>query len=233
MKIHRFYVGNKINLGDELLVNDTNLLHQWTRVLRFAPEQLVELFNDKKVNKLYKIEQIEKDNIRLSLVEELNTKIPKREVYLCFSLLKKDKNEWVLQKATELGVSHFVPIISDRTEKTGFNLERAQKIVTEATEQCGRSDLPSIREPISVENLLNEFSGKVEILVAQQGSPLQDPRSIIQDHKTPVGVLIGPEGGWTDKEKQLFKDKDLKHLALSEFTLRAETACITAAALVQ
>jgi 16S rRNA (uracil1498-N3)-methyltransferase len=159
-------------------------------------------------------------------------KVPKNNIYLCFSLLKKDKNDWVLQKATELGVSHFVPLLCDRTEKSGFNPDRAQKIVIEAVEQCGRSDIPRIHEPITPEKLIDELFEKVDLLVAEQGSPIRthDPELIAQK---PQAILIGPEGGWTDEEKQLFADKKLKHLALSEFTLRAETAAITAAALLQ
>ena len=149
-----------------------------------------------------------------------------------FSLLKKDKNDWVLQKCTELGVSHFILIISERTEKTGFDVERAEKIVIEASEQCGRSDIPCIREPITVEKVIDELSGKVELLVAEQSS-LSHSSSINPQTSRPMGVLVGPEGGWTDSEEQLFTDKGLKHLALSDFTLRAETACITAASLLQ
>src|SRR5690606_20204102 len=98
--------------------------------------------------RLYKIVQVEKDGVKLELVTEFERKLPERHIYLFFSLLKKDKNEWVLQKCTELGVRNFVPIVADRSEKTGFNLERSEKIVIEAAEQCGRSDIPDVREPI-------------------------------------------------------------------------------------
>ncbi len=231
MKIHRFYVGDSLELDHEVWVNDQNLLHQWTRVLRFRPDQEIALFNSVKEERLYRIDRIEPDAVHLSLITELKAKLPEKELYLCFSLLKKDKNDWVLQKGTELGVRHFVPILCDRTEKTGFDVDRARKIVIEASEQCGRADIPKIREPINLAAAIEELKDKVELMVAEQGSP-QMPDSDSQTSHA-LGVLVGPEGGWTDEEKKLFTENNLKHLALSEFTLRAETACVTAAALLQ
>lgn len=233
MKVHRFYTGDKLALKNKVWVNDAELMHQWTRVLRFSPDQQIILFNDDIEERLYKIDKIEKEAVHLSLVTELSPNVPKKDIYLCFSLLKKDKNDWVLQKATELGVRHFIPLITERTEKTGFNLERALKIVKEASEQCGRTDIPRVRESIRVETAIDELTGKVDLFIAEQGNHIQDPSFIIQDPKTAVAVLIGPEGGWTDKEKAIFKEKEIKHLALSSFTLRAETAAITAVALLQ
>jgi len=230
-KLHRFYV-HEMELAHDFWMQDKPLFHQWVNVLRFQVDRQVVLFNSEREERLYKITEIGNDAVHLELVTEMSPKEPDHDVYLCFSLLKKDKNDWVLQKATELGVRHFVPLLCERTEKTGFDIERANKIVIEASEQCGRTDIPRIREPIHLEKVIDELSEKVELFVAEQGSP-HDSSLIIHNSETPVGVLIGPEGGWTEKEKQLFVEKQLKHLALSEFTLRAETACVTAAALLQ
>jgi len=230
MKLHRFYVGDSLELDKKVWVNDQDLLHQWTRVLRFRPDQQIVLFNNLKEERLYKIDRIEPKAVHLSLVTEMDPKTPKNEIYLCFSLLKKDKNDWVLQKATELGVRHLVPLLTGRTEKTGFDKDRAEKIVIEASEQCGRADIPSVREPITIETVVRELKDKTEILVAEHGSPqLVQPSSQFES----FAVLVGPEGGWTDIEKKLFADNKLKHITLSEFTLRAETASVTAVALLQ
>lgn len=228
MKLHRFYVQD-MDLTHDFWMKDVKLFHQWTRVLRFEVGREVALFNDRCEERLYRIVKIGTDATHLELITELASKIPERDVYLCFSLLKKDKNDWVLQKATELGVRHFIPLLTARTEKTGFDVERAVKIVVEAAEQCGRSDIPRVREPLSLDSLLQELKGKVDFYVAEQGSPHLLPAN---PHLS-TAVLVGPEGGWTDEEKKLFVDNDLKHLALSEFTLRAETAAVTAAALLQ
>ena len=231
MKLHRFYLPNT-DLTHEFWMDDERLFHQWSKVLRFEVGRELVLFNDKREERLYRIERYGDNAVKLVLVTEREPQMPKRELYLCFALLKKDKNEWVLQKATELGVRHFIPLLTERTEKTGFDVERAEKIVIEASEQCGRTDIPRVREPLSVESLIRELEGKAELYVAEQGSP-SEISNIKYQISQPLAVLIGPEGGWSDGEKQLFQDRQVKHLALSDFTLRAETAAIAAATLLQ
>jgi 16S rRNA (uracil1498-N3)-methyltransferase len=231
MKLHRFYLPDT-DLVHDFWMQDAHLFHQWTRVLRFEVGREVVIFNDQREERLYKILKIGDNAVHLELITEMQPRLPNKDIYLCFSLLKKDKNDWVLQKATELGVRHFVPILCDRTEKMGFDIERAQKIVIEASEQCGRTDIPRIREPLTVERAIEELvSDGVELFVAEQGS--ESESNVERRTSKSVAVLIGPEGGWSDKEKEVFSQQELKHLALSDFTLRAETACVTAAALLQ
>jgi 16S rRNA (uracil1498-N3)-methyltransferase len=232
MKLHRFYLSDT-ELTHDFWMQDKGLYHQWTNVLRFQIGRELVLFNSKKEERLYKISKIGDNAVHLELVTELVPKIPKNDLYICFSLLKKDKNDWVLQKGTELGVRHFIPLICERTEKTGFDIERAEKIVIEAAEQCGRADIPRVREPLHLEKIIDELYEKVELFVAEQGSPKEIRNMKNETGKDSVGILIGPEGGWSDFEKQIFIDKKLNHISISEFTLRAETAAITAAALLQ
>jgi 16S rRNA (uracil1498-N3)-methyltransferase len=214
-------------------MKDTDFFHQWTRVLRFQEGRELVLFNNEQEERLYKILKIGNDAVHLELVTEMKPKLPNKDLYLCFSLLKKDKNDWVLQKATELGVRHFVPLLSERTEKTGFDTERALKIVTEAAEQCGRSDIPRVREPITIQKIIDELSDKVDLYVAEQDNINETRKMKNETSKDSIGIFIGPEGGWTDSEKVMFKEKGIKNISLSEFTLRAETAAITAVALLQ
>jgi 16S rRNA (uracil1498-N3)-methyltransferase len=211
-------------------MQDANLFHQWKNVLRFELDRELSLFNSNREESLYKILQFGDNAVHIEKMTDIEPKLPKKDIYLCFSLLKKDKNTLVLQKATELGVRHFIPLLCDRTEKTGFDIERAIKIVIEASEQCGRADIPRVREPITPQKLIEELTGKVDLFVAEQGSTHQSPISNLQSGS--LAILIGPEGGWSDNEKQLFEDNNIKHLALSDFTLRAETACIAASTIV-
>lgn len=228
MKLHRFFVDDAA--GQTVVVSDARLLHQWVSVLRFAPGREVALFDAAGVAGRFRIDTLSKDAARLSLVEQLPAMTPEREVTLCFSLLKKDKNAWVLQKCTELGVSQFVPLLCERTEKTGFDVERAQKIVTEAAEQCGRTDIPRVHEPVKLGDALAMLEGKTELFVAEQGSPQSSVSSLQSAHS--AAVAVGPEGGWSERETQLFSEHRIPHVALNRFTLRAETACVSAAALL-
>lgn len=221
MKIHRFYVPNLTD-EHEFWFDDSNHIRQWTKVLRFRPGQVVVLFDGKQHDRLYKITDISSMAAHLSMVTQLERKLPKKDIYLLWALLKKDKNDWVLQKATELGVSHFVPLLAARCDKTGFNVDRAHKIIIEAAEQCGRSDIPAVREPMKVESAIEHFKGKVPLLVCQEGGA--ETRTNLQS----AAILVGPEGGWSDAEKQLFKGVNCSVLNLHDFTLRAETAAVAA-----
>lgn len=224
MRVHRFFVGSDIELTHDFWIHDERLIWQWRKVLRMQSGQDVVLFDGVRDERLYRIVELKDTEAHLQYVTDFERKTPSREVYLFWSLLKKDKNEWVLQKGTELGVSHFVPLLADRSEKLGFDVERARKIMIEAAEQCGRSDIPAVREPITPHTALGELSGRVKLFICEQGS--ESPSG---DQDGPVGVLVGPEGGWSDKEKQLFSDQNIPHIGLGQFTLRAETATVVGA----
>ena len=224
MRVHRFFVGDEIELKKDFWLHDQAMLWQWNKVLRFGEGQEVILFDGRTTDRVYKIAKIDKTEAHLVMITELEQNLPEKHIYLFWSLLKKDNNELILQKATELGVTNFVPLITDRTIKKEFNLERAEKIVREASEQCGRSDIPHIREPIHIKKALPEYL-EVKIYICHQG----EKKTEILDKK--IGLVIGPEGGWSDDELEFFKAQNYEHIALSEFTLRAETAAIIASSL--
>lgn len=231
MKLHRFYVKElhdkygPIPLGKTLWIHDEAQIHQWLRVLRMTVGSQLVLFNDTE-ERLYVIKKVEPyTSVQLSLVTEFERQIPKKELYLFWSILKRDKNDWVLQKGTELGVHSFIPIHAHRSEKQGFSVERAGKIVIEAAEQCGRATIPYLREPILVNEALREYA-EMPLFICEQHEDSSAPYIALEK----LGVFIGPEGGWSDEEKSNFKDASLHHVALSQFTLRAETAAVVAAA---
>lgn len=220
MKLHRF-LANDIELKHDFWLHDERLLHQWNNVLRFRIGQQVVLFDGKQHERLYKITELTKTEAHLAHVTDFVRKLPNRNVYLMWSLLKKDKNDWVLQKGTEIGVSHFLPLLADRSEKTGFNHERAERIIIEAAEQCGRGDIPIVREPMHVGVAVDQLHDKLTLYICEQ-----DGEDSLEERVHDVGVLIGPEGGWSENEKALFQNKGVKHLNLHDFTLRAETAAV-------
>ena len=233
MKLQRFYIKEMHNkygevvLGQELWVHEPELVNQILKVFRAKIGYELVLFNDK-VERLYQIVKIDGiDSIKLQLVANLERKLPSKQVILLFSVLKNDKNEWILQKATELGVHEFVPVIAERSEKTGFNIERSIKIIKEASEQCGRSDIPLIRDPISIHEALQEYSD-YPLIICEQNHQAEQANVANLDN---LALLIGPEGGWSDVEKTDFNNRGLMHLNLSKFTLRAETACVLATGL--
>jgi 16S rRNA (uracil1498-N3)-methyltransferase len=223
-RLQRFYVGPKFEFKHYIWLHRQQLLRHWLKIMRCSPGNQIILFDGENHDRLYAITETEKDAIHLELITEFKRKLPKSEVYLFWGLLEKTKNDLILQKCTELGVSHFVPILTERSEKTGFDMGRATKIVIEAAEQCGRSDIPKVREPLLLQTALHEYALKIPLLVCEQDNLTKSQKPNYKE----VGVFIGPEGGWSEAEKQLFVTQELGKLDLGDLTLRAETAGVAA-----
>lgn len=220
--------------GEKELVSLTNpeLLHQMSKVFRFKAGDIVILFDGTGRENVCEITLLTKKEAEFAVKERREGLVPPvQKVTLYLSLIKKDNFEWVLQKGTELGVSRFVPIISERSEKKDINMERARKIVIEATEQSGWACVPELSEPISMVSLLEKSEVPPQTLVAfhTEGAPFQ--KSFLADKKE-LGVLIGPEGGFSEKEIALFKSKNIPIYSLGNQTLRAETAGVATASLL-
>ncbi|MEK7514235.1 MAG: RsmE family RNA methyltransferase [Patescibacteria group bacterium] len=225
MRLHRFFLKDLEVSQNNISVSSTDLIHQWRSVFRLQVGDNVILFNGSGKDLLCRIEIMARDGVKLTRVseEERNTK-PSKELTLFFSVIKKDKNEWILQKGTEIGVSHFVPVISERSEKKNLDLVRAEKIIIEAVEQSGRSDIPSLASPISLEEALT--SQKIPtIILDAEGKKFEIPK------ERSFGIFIGPEGGWGEKDKKLFSENNVTFASIGKLTLRAETAAIAAVAL--
>ena len=149
------------------------------------------------------------------------------KVSLVVSLIKKDNFEWIIQKGTELGVSEFIPVISERSEKKGFNIERATKIMVEALEQSGRSDTARVSEPVLLDDFLAEEKRSTIVFHVSGNEFTQE--SIPGSGE--IVLCIGPEGGWTENEVAKFSQKNARVVRLHSPVLRAETAAIAAATL--
>jgi 16S rRNA (uracil1498-N3)-methyltransferase len=150
---------------------------------------------------------------------------PTRHVTLYCSLLRRENFEWVVQKATEVGVREIIPILSERTVKTGIKMERLEKIAREAVEQCGRGILPSIAQPTEFEDALEQSKNGKNIFF-HLGATDTLWKS---DLGTECAVWIGPEGGWTDDEAEQAKEHGHIIASLGTLTLRGETAAVVAA----
>jgi len=201
------------------------------RVLRLKVEETVILFNGDGLEYVSTIVSYPKKNVVEFSISKAkpNTLALKRELTVIFSLIKKDNIELILQKGTELGVTHFIPVLSARSEKKGINLERAEKIIIEATEQCGRNIPPTIQDVIKLEQVFQEFNDiSSNIIVFEKGKV---PLKLIEMNETnKVCMLIGPEGGWTPEELEYFATKKAIFRSLGSSVLRAETAAIVASA---
>lgn len=228
MRLHRFFVAGEIPDKGELVIHDEALFHQLKNVFRFTVGGQVILLDNTGYEYHALVSSFEHGDITFSIVSRKESMhIPPREVYLFCSLIKKDKFEWILEKGTELGVTKFVPIISDRSEKKDLNIERGEKILREAAEQSGRATIPELLSPISFEEALKQEFPLFAF------DPKGDTFTIEHAHNySPLGIFVGPEGGWTDREIFLFKQNDVRVYSLGPLVLRAETAAVAISALI-
>jgi 16S rRNA (uracil1498-N3)-methyltransferase len=206
----------------EVVLPLDSLVNQLQNVFRLKLGDEVILFDNSGFDFLVSIARYEKDAVSFSIIKSIpNNILPARETYLFASLVKKDNFEWIIQKSTELGVSHIVPLISNRTEKKDLNVERARKIITEAAEQSGRGTLPILHEMIELEKALHKYTHIKSIAWHTQGQ-----KFVSQDISDIAGAYIGPEGGWTPVEEELFKNHGVQIRSLGPQILRSETAVI-------
>jgi 16S rRNA (uracil1498-N3)-methyltransferase len=222
MKIHRFFVQDKIGDKSLLTVTSPAIVNQFKNVFRFVKGDRVILFDNSGFDFTFAIEGYDKDTVSLSRIEICeNTVLPLRETYLFASLVKKDNFEWIAQKATELGVSHIIPIISHRSEKKDLNSERIQKIIIEAAEQSGRGTLPILYEITDLNSAVENYAH----VKSMAWDPMA-PKFVSQDIVDVIGAYIGPEGGWSPQELELFKKHGIHTRSLGPQILKSETAVI-------
>ncbi|MDQ5962329.1 MAG: rRNA (uracil1498-N3)-methyltransferase [Patescibacteria group bacterium] len=221
MRLHRFYV--KQPLGEELVVGNKELLHQWTSVFRFKPGDQVLLFSSSPSDFLYTFITISKAEATLSFVSKKDNIISEKMV-LYMALVKKDTFETIVRQATELGVTRIVPVLASRSEKKNLNFERLETIIKEATEQSGRGDIPLISQILSLKEAIVDSGDSLRVVGSLHGDSFK--RGVIET-KQAVSLWIGPEGGWTREEEDLFKKNDFTLVMIAPETLRADTAAIS------
>lgn len=226
MRIHRFFISQVLPREGEFVVSDNNLLNQWRNVLRMGEGDELVAFDGSGDEALCDFRSLGAKSATLLVKERRAGLAPLREVTLFMSLIKRDNFELVLEKATELGVSRIVPIEAARSEKKGINRERSEKILREAAEQSGRATVPTIDEVGPLQDVFKKYQMP---LVAFDPRGEKSAREYFNTNTTgPVGVVIGPEGGFTEDELALFSAHDVPLVSTGPTILRAETAAVVA-----
>ena len=223
MKLHRFFVEKKIPNSGTFDITNENPLNQWRNVLRMEACDKAILFDGGGDEALCEFVSLSKNLAELKVIEKKHGLVPKREVTLYVALIKKDNFEMVLEKATELGVSHIIPVLCARSEKKAVNYERTKKIVREAAEQSGRATVPEISEILKIDNIPHK-----NIVVFDPRGEISAREFFAKHNSAPISVLIGPEGGFTDDEIAFFIFHKIPIVTTGSQILRAETAAIVA-----
>lgn len=230
MKVHRFITEYEVK-DKQVTITDADVIHQWKNVLKFKKGEHIELSSTGGMQALCELSYVDKNEAVLNVIEEYENKNKLvKNATLYMAILKRENFELVAQKATELGITTIVPILTDRTIKQNLNFERLNKIVKEASELCGRSSIPEIKDIMKFEDALEDSkNSETQILFDMSGSPVSHMSDMWKnkDNKS-IALFIGPEGGWTEKEINSAKENNLQIISVSPLTLRGETAAIVA-----
>jgi len=209
---------------------DKSQSYYLNKVMRVKENEVFSLFNSNGEWEA-KVLSISKSIIEFKIIKQLRQKENiKKELWLAFSPIKSNYQNFMIQKATELGVTKFLPIIFDRTVVRKINKERLEKIIIEASEQSNRINLPKIEEPQSLNNFLETNSIDL-ILTDLNSNNNKIDKSKLTDK--PVCIIIGPEGDFSEDERQeILAFKGVQPIKINENILRSETAVISAISII-
>ncbi|MBZ5674395.1 MAG: 16S rRNA (uracil(1498)-N(3))-methyltransferase [Acidobacteriia bacterium] len=212
-----------------------------TRVLRVEAGQRYEISDNRNVY-LAEIETARKESVLFRTLEKLPSAPPSARFDLYVALIKFDRFEWIVEKATELGVTEIVPIEATRSERglekaAGKRVERWRRIALEASQQSRRAHLPEIAEPVPLAQALARPATHRYVLDENPGAqPLFEALPAARTVQDTVAILTGPEGGWTEEEHALFTSDGAAAgwipVSMGPLILRAETAVIAALAVI-
>ena len=176
-----------------------------------------------------KILKISKSIVEFNVTKQLRQKENFKELWLAFSPIKSNYFNFMIQKATELGVTKFLPIIFDRTIVRKINKERLEKVIIEAAEQSNRINVPVIEQPQTLKNFLKNDMDLIFTDLNASNKKI-DLKMITSN---PTCVIIGPEGDFSEQERQeILKFKEVQPIKINENILRSETAVISALSII-
>ena len=265
MRLHRFHIDDRelspqAGVNSKFTITSPEIIHQIINVFRMKIGDQLIVFNGTGFDYECKIDNINRRStivsnsvISLTVLESQRNNISQvRKLFLGAAVVKKDNFEWIVEKATELGVTDIIPIAAERSEKKALNEERLRKIAVEASEQSGRDTTPMvwpIMESGSAVSLLKKENPGVKILAFHtEGNKFgsvsechvctdcacgqQTSRRRTDLVKGDLAVFIGPEGGWSPMEIEMFHRENVEIVCLGSQVLRAETAVVAALSVV-
>jgi len=231
--MQRFYQPPEAFAGNYINSNDKKFINQLIKVLRAREGERFIIFDNSDFEYMVQLVSLNYDLAKFLIIDKKKNQAETgKEIIIYPSLLKSDKFEWLLQKATELGVKKIVPVISQRSiVKNISNLkkERYGEIVKEATEQCGGAVIPKIDEEIDFDSAIRMLSKEEGLrLIAWEREKDTGIKEIVGKLKAndKIHVFVGPEGGYSDEEISFAIKNGLKTFSLGPRILRAETASI-------
>ena len=221
----------KSNLLSNLSVEQS---HYIKNVMRLKPGDTISLFNSINGEWSAKIVNHNKENTDFKVEKLIKNKKLENDIWLAFSPIKKNPLNMMIQKTTKLGIQKFIPILSERTIVKEINIERLKKIIVEASEQSNRISIPEIKNIQTLNFFLKQFPNNGTLIFCDINCKKNDLKNILsKKNNGPICILVGPEGDFSEKERQLIiEKKEIFSLSLANNILRAETAAIASVTIV-
>jgi len=217
-----------INLTAKL---DKSQSHYLSKVMRIKVNEVFSLFNSSGEWEA-KILDISKSIVEFNITKRLRHKENIKELWLAFSPIKSNYFNFMIQKATELGVTKFLPIIFDRTIVRKINKDRLEKIIIEASEQSNRINIPSIENVQNLRKFLNKNKARINLIFTDLNT--QNIKVDLKKlPKHPICLIIGPEGDFSENErKEILSFDGVKPLKINKNILRSETAAVSSISII-
>ena len=203
--------------------------HYLANVLRLQAGAQVKLFDDRTGEWLAELTEIGRKRVAASVARRLRPREPVPDLWLLFAPIKRGRIDWLVEKATELGVARLAPVITRRTIVERLNLERLRAHSIEAAEQCERTALPELDAPVALDRALRDWPADRTLYFADEGggAPLAEAAA-----PGPGAILVGPEGGFTEDEREAIRAvRQARPVSLGPRILRADTAALAAISL--
>ena len=224
----RLFFSNTLS-ADMTSILDKSQSYYLVKVMRIKESEVFSIFNQNGEWEA-KVLKISKGIVEFKIVKQLRKKESSQELWLAFSPIKSNYQNFMIQKATELGVTKFLPIIFDRTVVRKINNERLEKIVIEASEQSNRLNVPEIEKAQNLKKFLK--SNSIDLIFTDLNSNNKKIEKTKFSNK-PICIIIGPEGDFSEHERQeILSFKGVQTLKINDNILRSETAVISTISII-
>ncbi len=236
-KLPRLYVGDDLAVGENVDLPQ-NQAHYLGTVMRLKSGAQIRVFNAECGEYLAEITDIAKRRAAVNILEQLRAPKPAPDIWLLFAPIKKHRNSFIVEKATELGAARIQPVITARTTSK-IRVAKMETQIIEAAEQTERLDLPQLGAPVKLDALLKDWDETRTLIFADEAITGEKcnalpAASALAKIKAPAAILIGPEGGFTDDERKILRAKPYcTAISLGPRILRADTAAAATLALWQ
>ena len=221
----RLFVDQALAEGATLTL-DGPPAHYLGTVLRLQAGAEVKLFDDLTGEWLAELVEAGRKRVRVTVARRLRPREAVPDLWLLFAPIKRGRIDWLVEKATELGVARLAPVLTRRTVVDKLNLERLRAHAIEAAEQCERTALPELEAPAALEKVLAAWPAGRPLYFADEGGGAPLAEAV---EPGPAAILIGPEGGFTDEERAAIRAvPQARPVSLGPRILRADTAALAA-----